>query len=78
METMLREVKETRENLENELRSTQALLDKERAKSFSVQRQHEVCIRAILSFVAISSQKYRDAHLHLSPVFVCIVLFLSW
>ncbi|XP_056629390.1 coiled-coil domain-containing protein 157 isoform X2 [Triplophysa dalaica] len=41
METMLREVKERRENLENELRSTQVLLDKERAKSFSVQHQHE-------------------------------------
>lgn len=42
LETMLREVEESRQNLEKELRSTQTLLDKERAKNHSVQHQNEV------------------------------------
>lgn len=44
LENMLREVEESRQNLEKELRSTQRLLDKERAKNHTVQRQLEVCV----------------------------------
>ncbi|XP_073675892.1 uncharacterized protein [Garra rufa] len=44
LENMLREVEESRQNLEKELRSTQTLLDKETAKNHSMQRQHEVCL----------------------------------
>ncbi|XP_002663220.3 coiled-coil domain-containing protein 157 [Danio rerio] len=40
-ETMLKEVEESRQNLEKELRSTQTLLDKERGRNHSVQHQHE-------------------------------------
>ncbi|XP_056320480.1 coiled-coil domain-containing protein 157 [Danio aesculapii] len=41
IETMLKKVEESRQNLEKELRSTQTLLDKERGKNHSVQHQHE-------------------------------------
>ncbi|KAK2898868.1 hypothetical protein Q8A67_010286 [Cirrhinus molitorella] len=41
LENMFREVEESRQNLEKELRSTQTLLDKESAKNQSVQHQHE-------------------------------------
>lgn len=44
LENMSREVEESRQNLEKELRNTQRLLDKERAKNHTVQRQLEVFI----------------------------------
>ncbi|XP_050973631.1 coiled-coil domain-containing protein 157 isoform X2 [Labeo rohita] len=65
LENKLREVEESRQNLEKELRSTQTLLDKECAKNQSVQRQHEalqVKQAALRKHLDVLVQQTEDLH----------------
>ncbi|KAG1951007.1 coiled-coil domain-containing protein [Pimephales promelas] len=65
LDTMLKEVEESRTNLEKELRSTQTLLDKESTKNHSVQRQHEalqVKQSALRKHLDVLVQQTEDLH----------------